>query len=211
MSGSSSPIARTDVTRRLRAAIVRLLPGRARRRRRRLEAAVPEVLDVLRATMAAGAAPHRALRAAAEVGPPPLQRLLVEAACAADLGAGAGQALAAAGRKEALPELVLAGEALDLAEATGAPPVRVLAGVAAAANDRLRASQATLAATAQARLSARVVAAMAPAFLALLALLSPADVAFLIRGRSGWVTLATATVFEVLGMWWASRIVRGNR
>jgi Flp pilus assembly protein TadB len=102
-----------------------------------------------------------------------------------------------------------AGEALDISELTGAPPGRVLAGVAVAAADRLRAEQARMAATAQARLSARVVAGMAPVFLAVLVLTTPSDAAFLIRGRAGWLTLAGAAVLEATGILWARRIVRG--
>jgi hypothetical protein len=183
-------------------------PGRATRLRREMEEAVPEVIDVLRATVAAGINPRRALRAAAEGAPPPLEALLGRSIRAAELGSGAGQALAAAAEAERLNELMLAGEALDLAEATGAPPGPVLAGVAAAAADRVRARQARMAATAQARLSARVVAAMAPAFLGVLALTSPSDAAFLVREPFGWATLATATAFEVLGICWATHIVR---
>jgi tight adherence protein B len=184
-------------------------PGRAARLRRDMEEAVPEVVDVLRATVAAGINPRRALQAAAEAAPPPLEALLGQAARAAELGAGAGQALAAAARGERLTELLLAGEALDLAETTGAPPGPVLAGVAAAATDRVRARQARMAATAQARLSARVVAAMAPAFLGVLALTSPSDAAFLVREPLGWATLAAAAIFEALGICWTSHIVRG--
>jgi Flp pilus assembly protein TadB len=58
--------------------------------------------------------------------------------------------------------------------------------------------------------SARVVAAMAPAFLGVLAITSPADAAFLIRGRLGWATLAAAAVLELLGICWSNRIVRGS-
>jgi hypothetical protein len=136
--------------------------------------------------------------------------VLGEAIRAAELGAGAGQALAAAARVERLSELELAGEALDLAETTGAPPGPVLAGVATAATDRVRSSQAVLAATAQARLSARVVSAMAPAFFGVLALTSPSDAAFLFREPIGWATLTAATVLELLGICWATRIVRGS-
>jgi tight adherence protein B len=174
-----------------------------------MEESVPEVIDVLRATVAAGINPRRALQAAAEGAPPPLEAVLSRADRAAELGAGAGRALATAAEAEHLGELVLAGEALDLAETTGAPPGPVLAGVAAAAADRIRSRQAMLAATAQARLSARVVAAMAPAFLAVLALTSPSDAAFLVREPLGWAALTTAAIFESLGVWWASRIVRG--
>jgi tight adherence protein B len=190
--------------------LARLLrPRRAAAQRRGMEEAVPEVIDVLRATVTAGINPRRALQAAAEGAPPPLAALLGQAVRAAELGTGAGQALAAAAGGDRLAELVLAGEALDLAETTGAPPGPVLAGVAAAAADRVRARQAKMAATAQARLSARVVAAMAPAFLGVLALTSPSDVLFLVREPLGWATLASATAFEALGICWVTSIVRG--
>jgi tight adherence protein B len=188
----------------------RRLPGRARRELAAKEAAVPEVLDVLRATIAAGAAPHRALLAAAETAPAPLAPALEVVARAAALGVGAGQALAAAGRDHGLVELVVAGEALDLTESTGAPPAPVLAGVAAAATDRLRARQARLAATAQARLAARVVSAMAPCFLLVLIGTAPTDAAFLVREPLGWATMTAAAVFEAVGIWWAARIVGGR-
>jgi tight adherence protein B len=181
----------------------------ASRRRRAMEADVPEVLDVLRATIAAGVAPRRALQAAAEGAPPSLTAILGEAVSACELGSGAGKALAEAGRTHRLTELMVAGEALDLSELTGAPPGRVLAGVAAAAADRLRSEQARMAATAQARLSARVVAGMAPVFLGVLILTAPSDAAFLVRGRPGRSTLAGAAALEAVGVLWARRIVRG--
>jgi Flp pilus assembly protein TadB len=174
-----------------------------------MEAAVPEVVDVLRATVAAGINPRRALQAAAEGSPPVLEPVLRQAIQAAELGSGAGRALATAAGAERLTELALAGEALDLAESTGAPPGPVLAGVAVAAADRVRTRQARMAATAQARLSARVVAAMAPAFLGVLALTAPGDAAFLVREPLGWATLTAALTFELLGVVWAAHIVRG--
>jgi hypothetical protein len=184
-------------------------PGRAAAARRVMEEAVPEVIDVLRATVGAGINPRRALQAAAEGAPSALGPVLGQAIRAAELGAGAGAALATAARAERLSELALAGEALDLAETTGAPPGPVLAGVAAAAADRVRSRQARLAATAEARLSARVVAAMAPGFLGVLALTSPSDAAFLVREPLGWATLAAAAALELLGISWSTRIVRG--
>ena len=174
-----------------------------------MEEGVPEVVDVLRATVAAGINPRRALQAAAEGAPPALVAVLDQAIRAAELGAGAGRALATAAKAERLSELTLSGEALDLAETTGAPPGPVLAGVATAAADRVRSRRAMLAATAQARLSARVVAAMAPAFLCVLALTAPSEAAFLVREPLGWATLVAATAFESLGIWWAAHIVRG--
>jgi Flp pilus assembly protein TadB len=188
----------------------RLLPGWTDRRHREQEAAVPEALDVLRATIAAGVSPARALQAAAEATPLQLAPVLTEAVRSAELGANAGRALADAGHRWRLTDMVLAGEALDLAEATGAPAGRVLAGVTAAARDRVRGRQARLAATAEARLSARVVAGMAPGFLVVLTLTAPADAAFLVKSPAGWATVAAAAAFEALGAWWASRIVAGN-
>jgi hypothetical protein len=177
--------------------------------RREMEAAVPEVIDVLRATVAAGINPRRALQAAAAGAPPALEPILRQAIQTTELGSGAGQALAAAAAAERLTELALAGEALDLAESTGAPPGPVLAGVAVAAADRVRTRQARMAATAQARLSARVVAAMAPAFLGVLTLTAPSEAAFLVREPLGWATLAAALTFELVGVAWSAHIVRG--
>jgi hypothetical protein len=208
------PWTRTPLTRNPEAAIGQALarlprPGRAAAARREMEEAVPEVIDVLRATVGAGINPRRALQAAAEGAPSALEAVLAQAIRAAELGSGAGSALAAAAKAEGLHELVLAGEALDLAETTGAPPGPVLSGVATAAADRVRARQARMAATAEARLSARVVAGMAPAFLGVLALTSPSDAAFLVREPLGRAALAAAAVLELLGISWASRIVRG--
>jgi hypothetical protein len=177
--------------------------------RREMEAAVAEVIDVLRTTVAAGINPRRALRAAADGAPKALEPVLRQAIQAAELGSGAGQALATAAGAERLTELALAGEALDLAESTGAPPGPVLAGVAVAAADRVRTRQARMAATAQARLSARVVAAMAPAFLGVLSVTAPSEAAFLVREPLGWATLAAALTFELLGVAWSTHIVRG--
>jgi hypothetical protein len=208
------PWTQTLLTRNPGAAIGQALarlprPGRAAAARREMEEAVPEVIDVLRATVGAGINPRRALQAAAEGAPSALEAVLAQAIRAAELGSGAGSALAAAAKAEGLHELVLAGEALDLAETTGAPPGPVLSGVATAAADRVRARQARMAATAEARLSARVVAGMAPAFLGVLALTSPSDAAFLVREPLGRAALAAAAVLELLGIAWASRIVRG--
>jgi hypothetical protein len=208
------PWTQTPLTRERGAGIGRALarlprPGRVAAARREMEEAVPEVIDILRATVGAGINPRRALQAAAEGAPSALEAVLAQAIRAAELGSGAGAGLAAAAKAEGLQELVLAGEALDLAETTGAPPGPVLSGVATAAADRVRSRQARMAATAEARLSARVVAGMAPAFLGVLALTSPSDAAFLVREPLGWATLAAAAVLELLGISWASRIVRG--
>jgi tight adherence protein B len=185
--------------------------GAGGKRRRALETAVPEVLDVLRATVAAGSAPGQGLAAAADVAEGPLADVLAEAVAAHGIGTPAGQALADAGRRAGLPELTLAGEALELASRTGAPPARVLAGVAVAAADRVRARQALAAATAEARLSARVIAGLGPAFLVLLAIVAPAEVSFLVTEPVGWLTLALAGAFEAAGLAWSAHIVRGPR
>jgi Flp pilus assembly protein TadB len=205
--GSGAPPSGRNRLRAAERSVIRAMSARGRRRA--MEADVPEVLDVLRATISAGVAPRRALQAAAESAPPSLTAILGEAVSACELGSGVGKALAEAGRTHRLTELMVAGEALDLSELTGAPPGRVLAGVAEAAADRLRGEQARMAATAQARLSARVVAGMAPVFLTVLILTAPSDAAFLIRGRAGWSTLVAAAAMEAIGILWARRIVRG--
>jgi tight adherence protein B len=177
------------------------------RRRRALEAAVPEALDVLRATVAGGAGPGDGLAAAAETATGPLAEVLDRAVRACALGISPGRALADAGAAAGLAELTTAGEALELAATTGAPPGPVLAGVARAAADRVRARQARLAATAGSRLSVRVLASLGPGFVALLVLTTPEDVAFLVREPAGWGTLALAFAFEAAGLLWSRHIL----
>jgi tight adherence protein B len=186
---------------------VRLHRGR---RRREIEAAVPEALDVLRATVGAGASPGTGLAATAESVSGPLADVLNGAVRACGLGVPAGRALADAGAAAGLLELVTSGEALELAATTGAPPGPVLAGVARAATDRVRARQARLAATAGARLSVRVLAGLGPGFVAVLAMTSPHDVAFLVREPAGWATLALALTFEAAGLAWSRRILEAG-
>jgi tight adherence protein B len=184
-----------------------LAVGGAKRRRRALEAAVPEALDVLRATVAGGAGPADGLAAAAETVAGPLAEVLDSALRACAFGVPPGRALADAGAAAGLAELTTAGEALELAATTGAPPGPVLAGVARAAADRVRARQARLAATAGSRLSVRVLASLGPGFVALLALTAPEDVAFLVREPAGWATLALAFCFEAAGLIWSRHIL----
>jgi Flp pilus assembly protein TadB len=177
------------------------------RRRHALEAAVPEALDVLRATVAGGAGPANGLAAAAETATGPLAEVLDRAVRACALGVPPGRALAEAGAAAGLAELTTAGEALELAATTGAPPGPVLAGVARAAADRVRARHARLAATAGSRLSVRVLASLGPGFVALLVLTTPEDVAFLVREPAGWGTLALAFAFEAAGLLWSRHIL----
>jgi tight adherence protein B len=193
---------------RLLAAVVRVV-GRPRRQRA-LQVAVPEALDVLRATVSAGAAPGHGLAAAADAVAGPLQEVLAAAVRAHAVGVPAGRALASAGAAAGLPELRLAGEALELASTTGAPPGPVLAGVAGAAADRVRARQARLAATAEARLSVQVIAGLGPGFLAVLAWMAPREIAFLFRAPAGWLALGAAAALEAIGVVWARRIVGGG-
>jgi hypothetical protein len=169
------------------------------RRRRALEAAVPEALDVLRATVAAGAAPGQGLAAATDAVSGPLREVLAGAVRAHAVGVPSGRALAEAGARTGLHELHLAGEALDLASVTGAPPGPVIAGVASAAADRVRARQARLAATAEARLSVQVIAALGPGFVGVLAWLAPGEISFLVREPAGWLLLAAAAALEPSG------------
>jgi hypothetical protein len=99
------PWTQTPLTRNLGAAVrkapARLpRPGRAAAARREMEEAVPEVIDVLRATVGAGINPRRALQAAAEGAPSALEAVLAQAIRAAELGSGAGSGGGGGGKGE---------------------------------------------------------------------------------------------------------------
>jgi tight adherence protein C len=143
------------------------LRRRARRRRQRIDAELPDVLDLLRVAVAAGLAPRRAL---AEVGrrhPGTLAAELRSAAARAQLGEPADKALTrlqARCRAEGIAPLVAA---LKRAERHGAPLAPTLQAQAAEARSRRAARRSEQAAKAAPKIQLVVALLLVPAVLLL--------------------------------------------
>jgi tight adherence protein C len=145
------------------------LHRRAGRRRRRIEAELPDVLDLLRVAIGAGLAPRRAL---AEVGrrhPGTLAAELSRAAARAQLGEPAAQALAQLERRcpgDGIQPLVAA---LQRAERHGAPLAQTLQAQSAEARSRRAAKRSEQAAKAAPKIQLVVALLLVPAVLLLVA------------------------------------------
>jgi tight adherence protein C len=145
------------------------LRRRAKRRRRHIDAELPDVLDLLRVAIAAGLAPRRAL---AEVGrrhPGTLAHELRRAAARNQLGEPADQTLDHLQSRcpaEGIPALI---QALKRAERHGAPLHDTLAAQAAEARSRRAARRSEQAAKAAPKIQLVVALLLVPAVLLLVA------------------------------------------
>jgi tight adherence protein B len=172
-------------------------------------AALPDVLERVAAGLRAGASPLGALTDAAEGAdlPDPL---------AADLARVAGRAgdegIAAAldrwAGERRLPAVAAAAAALEVATTAGGPAAPALDGLAAGLRDRHDAAGEVAALSAQARLSAIVVAAAPVVSLAISLLVDPRVAPTLVGTAPGRACLLAGIASEVLAGLWMRRIVR---
>jgi tight adherence protein B len=105
----------------------------------------------------------------------------------------------------------LAAVALSLAAAGGTEPGRAVDGVAATLRERAALAAEVRAQSAQARLSALVIAVLPLAFAAWCLVADPRSAAFLVTTPAGWACAAVGLALEALGVWWMARILREVR
>jgi tight adherence protein B len=179
----------------------------ARRRIRRADAQLPEVLDQVGRSLRGGASLHVALADAGRTVAPPLR---------SELHHVQGEVLAGAPLVDALDRWAercprrpvrLAVAALASCAESGGAGARAVDGVAAS----LRASAAVAAEVhalaSQARYSALVIA-LAPVGFSVLAIgVDPRTARFLLDSRVGQLCLAGGIALDALGTWWMQRIV----
>lgn len=174
----------------------------------RIREQLPDVLAGLAAPIRAGASLPQAFAAAAEEAEPPL-RAVLDQTCR-DLDAGVGQDLAIErfASRCAVPEAALAGRALRVGRQAGTELARVIDEVAETLRDRDQLARELRASTAQARVSAFVVAALPVVFLLLMSA-GARDQAELLFGEPiGWLLLLVGGLLEGAGILWIRRLSR---
>ncbi len=174
-----------------------------------VEHALPELLESIARRLRAGASLGQAVASAEVAGSDELatawQRTVdlvpsVGVGAALDTWAGGG----AGGAGGAVR---LAASALALAASTGGSPARAIDGVAATLRARAAVADELRALTAQARLSALVIAASPLAFGGLAALSDARTRAFL-TSRAGAGVAALGLALDATGAWWMGRLCR---
>jgi tight adherence protein B len=172
----------------------------------RAAAQMPEILASLSAPIRAGASLPQAFAAAAEEADPPLAEALARTTRDLDNGVPIDEAIARFASRCAIPEAVLVGRAMRVARQAGGELARVLDEVAETLRDRERLARELRAATAQARASAIVVAALPVVFLLLMSA-GGGDQAHLLFGEPiGWLLLGIGGGLEAVGVFWIRRL-----
>jgi tight adherence protein B len=179
------------------------------RRRRQRDAQLPDALDRLAAALRAGQAPGPALVAVAAEVPDPLGTELQSIARRLTGGVSLADALDAwATRPTASDDVRLAAATITLGAGAGGAVARAVDGVAATLRERGELAAEVRALATQARSSAAVLAVAPIGFSALVAMVEPAIVAFLLTTPVGLGCLAVGGALQAFGAAWMARIVR---
>lgn len=172
---------------------------------------LPEVLAGLAAPIRAGATLPQALAACAEEAEPPLRRVLERTCRDLDAGVSQDQALERFAERCGAPEAHLAARALRVGRRAGTELARVVDEVADTLRERERLAAELRAATAQARVSAIVVASLPVVFLVLMSAGARDQASLLFGEPIGWLLLGVGGALEGAGILWIRRLTRPRR
>jgi tight adherence protein B len=175
----------------------------------RVTAQLPEILAALAAPIRAGASLPQAFAAAAAEAEPPMREVLVRTTRDLDAGVPQDEAIARFTARCAVPEGLLVGRAMRIARQAGGELARVLDEVGETLRDRERLARELRAATAQARASATVVAALPVVFVAIMSAGAGDQAHLLFAEPVGWLLLAVGGSLEAAGVFWIRRLTAG--
>jgi tight adherence protein B len=175
----------------------------------RIAAQLPELLDALAAPVRAGASVPQAFAAAAAEADPPMRDVLERTTRDLEAGVPQDEAIARFATRCAVPEGLLVSRALRIARHAGGELARVLDELSDTLRERERLAREARAATAQARASAFVVAALPVVFVGIMSA-GAGDQARLLFGEPiGWLLLGVGGGLEAAGIFWIRRLTAG--
>jgi tight adherence protein B len=173
-----------------------------------LELALPDALEVAARSLRAGSSLRGALGEASRSVPDPLADDLRAIVVATDRGESLGAAVDAWVARRPDGGARLTGAAIGLAADAGGGAARALDSVAATLRDRMALGRELRALSAQARLSAAVIAVAPIGFAGLAVGLDGSTAEFLLRTTPGLGCLVGGLALDGLGAWWMTRITR---
>lgn len=197
------------------AVIVVLAPSgvlvQARRRRiRKLEQQLPDLLIELAGSLRAGSGVQQALRHSAEHAPVPLAQELQLVLREQRMGVSFEQVLVNFHRRVPVESVSLIVSALNIAAQSGGSLAETLERISVTLRARLHLIGRIRALTAQGRMQMWVMAGMPPVLVLVLHRIDPDAVSALWSTPAGWAVLLTVLVLETLGIWFIYRIVSIN-
>jgi tight adherence protein B len=174
----------------------------------RITEQLPDVLAGLAAPLRAGASLPQAFAAAAEEAEAPLRSVLDRTCRDFDAGVAQDVAIERFASRCGVPPAVLAARALRVGRQAGAELARVIDEVGETLRDRDRLARELRASTAQARVSAIVVAALPVVFLLLMSAGARDQASLLFGEPIGWLLLAVGGGLEGAGILWIRKLTR---
>jgi tight adherence protein B len=195
----------------LRSGLGRALGAPARRARARaspdqLGRVLSEALEQVARAVRGGASLHQAITAAAAAGP--AAAVLADVAAATARGQPLAGALQDWPRRHPRPEVVMAAAGLALAASAGGSQARAVDALAATIRERLAVAADVRVHSAQARLSAVVIALLPLAFVVWAALTDPSFGRLLVASPAGWACVAGGLTLDGLGALWMRHLLR---
>ncbi len=184
--------------------------SRARRERQRaLETAMPEAFGALAISLGSGHSLAQALRFVGNHAQEPVKTEFIKVSCSIACGMSAAEALDSMIECLKAPGLDLVALALKVSQRTGAPLKDMLGGASRMVGERIELERRLEVKTAQARMSARMVALMPVAMIGVLTLIS-SDFRAGLASPTGTVSVAIALVLNLMA-WVAIRRIMGVR
>ena len=185
-----------------------MLRRRIGRRSLRVAEQLPEVLAGLAAPVRAGASLPQAFAACSEEAEPPLRPILERTCRDLDAGVPQDEAIERFATRCGVPEANLAARALRVGRQAGAELARLIDEMAETLRERERLAGELRASTAQARMSAMVVAALPVVFLLLMSAGAKDQAALLFGEPVGWLLLGVGGSLEGAGILWIRKLTR---
>jgi tight adherence protein B len=173
---------------------------RARRRSEAFIDALPFFLDTMRQLLAVGNSLSQALLRAMASAPAPIEGYLGAAARRIELGAPLGDAVQQVADRLAIPELAMLAAAVRSNLRFGGPMAGIVGNLVNLIRERLRIKRELASATAEVRVSTRLMIAIPLALTAFMLLTIPSYSRFFINDPRGHVQAGVAVVMQGLGM-----------
>jgi tight adherence protein B len=186
---------------------VAFLEMRRKRRLRKFETQLPDVLNLLAGSMRAGFSFNQGLEQVAEEASEPARRELQRVFAESRLGRTIEDALEDSANRMYSVDLMWAVMAIRIQREVGGNLAELLDTVARTMTERERLKREILALTAEGRMSAWVLGIFPPAFAVVLYVIQPAYMSVLFENSLGVMAVVVSAVMAVVGFVWLRRIM----
>lgn len=181
---------------------------RRHRRMQRMAGDLPHLFELLARAVDAGQSFEQAIRFAADETPGPLGAELTRCARHLEMGSSIAMAMTSLAKRIRLSELRMLSAAASVHRRAGGHLPTALNRMAGVARTRLNYRRQMKTSTAAARMSALVIAGLAPLLFAVFLVVRPDHLRVLFEHETGQSLLVFAAVLQIVGLLWISRLIR---